>query len=94
MSDSIGRIIVPAPVASGQTFPLVSNFPFGFAQDRPIIVHRFGSLDAKCEQRFQVGQGQRKFQFRRANLNYAEWHALADFWESVKGLWSSFTDRG
>jgi hypothetical protein len=77
-------------VNSGQTFPLVSNFSFGYSQDRPIIVHRFGDLDAKCEQRFQVGMGPRKFQFRRANLNYADRHALADFWEEVKGLWSSF----
>jgi hypothetical protein len=90
MPDTIGRISVPAPVNSGQTFPLVSNFPFGFSQERPIIVHRFGSGDAKIEQRFQVGMGPRKFQFRRANLNYADRHSLADFWEPMQGIWSSF----
>jgi len=37
---------------SGQTFPLTTRYPFGFSVERPVIVHRFGSLEAKQEQRF------------------------------------------
>jgi len=68
MSDTIGRIAVPAVINSGQTFPLTTQYPFGFSVERPVIVHRFGSLDAKQEQRYYVGIGPRKFQFKRPNL--------------------------
>ena len=65
MSDTIGRITVPTVVNSGQTFPLTTQYPFGFSVERPVIVHRFGSLDAKQEQRYYAGIGPRKFQFKR-----------------------------
>ena len=68
MSDTIGRITVPTVINSGQTFPLTTQYPFGFSVERPVIVHRFGSLDAKQEQRYYVGIGPRKFQFKRPNL--------------------------
>ena len=71
MSDTIGRITVPTVINSGQTFPLTTQYPFGFSVERPVIVHRFGSLDAKQEQRYYVGIGPRKFQFKRPNLNWA-----------------------
>jgi hypothetical protein len=61
MSDFIGRITVPTVINSGQTFPLTTQYPFGFSVERPVIVHRFGSLDAKQEQRYYVGIGPRKF---------------------------------
>jgi hypothetical protein len=70
MSDTIGRITVPTVINSGQTFPLTTQYPFGFSVERPVIVHRFGSLDAKQEQRYYVGIGPRKFQFKRPNLNW------------------------
>ena len=69
MSDQIGRITVPTVINSGQTFPLTTQYPFGFSVERPVIVHRFGSLDAKQEQRYYVGIGPRKFQFKHQNLN-------------------------
>ena len=72
MSDHIGRITVPTVINSGQTFPLTTQYPFGFSVERPVIVHRFGSLDAKQEQRYYVGIGPRKFQFKRPNLNWTE----------------------
>jgi hypothetical protein len=49
-----------------QVFPLTTQFPFGFSVDQPVITHRFGTLDAKQEQRYFVGLGARKFQFKRA----------------------------
>jgi hypothetical protein len=37
MPDSIGRITVPTVINSGQTFPLTTQYPFGFAVERPEI---------------------------------------------------------
>jgi len=91
MSDTIGRITVPTVINSGQTFPLTTQYPFGFSVERPVIVHRFGSLDAKQEQRYYVGIGPRKFQFKRPNLNWAESRQLKAFWESMQGPWKAFT---
>src|ERR1700689_2895303 len=91
MPDSIGRITVPTVINSGQTFPLTTQYPFGFSVERPVIVHRFGSLDAKQEQRYYVGIGPRKFQFKHPNLNWAEVNQLRAFWESMRGPWQAFT---
>jgi hypothetical protein len=70
MSDAIGRIIVPTAINSGQTFPLTTQYRFGFSVERPVIVHRFGSLDAKPQ--YYAGIGPRKFRFKRPNLNWTE----------------------
>ena len=43
MSDTIGRITVPTVINSGQTFPLTTQYPFGFSVERPVIVYRFGN---------------------------------------------------
>ncbi len=97
--DQIGRITVPCAVLSTggsgisgtQTFPLTTQYPFGFSVNRPVIVHRFGSLDAKQEQRYFAGVGPRKFQFKRPNLNWTESNQLKAFWESMQGPWRAFT---
>src|SRR5271168_3125914 len=91
MSDTIGRITVPSVINSGQTFPLTTQYPFGFSVERPVIVHRFGSLDAKQEQRYYVGIGPRKFQFKRPNLGWSEANQLKAFWENMQGPWKAFT---
>ncbi|MGA9622822.1 MAG: hypothetical protein WBQ65_00010, partial [Bryobacteraceae bacterium] len=93
MSDTIGRITVPTVINSGQTFPLTTQYPFGFSVERPVIVHRFGSLDAKQEQRYYAGIGPRKFQFKRPNLDWSESRQLKAFWESMQGPWQAFTDN-
>jgi hypothetical protein len=91
MSDTIGRISVPALVDSGLTFPFTSDFGYGFTQERPVVVHQFGELDAKGEQRFAVGIGPRKFAFRRQHLSMRDRALLISFWESLQGAWRSFT---
>ena len=101
MSDTIGRIPVPDLVDSGLTFPLISDFGAGVSQDRPTVVHQFGSVDAKIEQRFAVGMGPRKFRFQRAGLNLRDRALLAAFWQQLptgavghkgtQGPWGSFT---
>ena len=71
MSDIIGRVTIPALVLSTggsglsgtQVFPLATQHPFGFSVERAVIVHRFGTLDTKQEQRYYAGIGPRKFQF-------------------------------
>ena len=77
MSDTIGNITVPTLVSSGLTFPLTSDQNYGFTQDRPVIVHRFGTLDAKQEQRYAAGIGPRKFAFRRQHLSKRDRNTLA-----------------
>jgi hypothetical protein len=79
MSDIIGRITVPAVINSAQTFRLTMQYPFGLSVERPVIVHRFGSLDAKQEQRYYAGIGPRKFQFKGPNLNWSESRQLKAF---------------
>ena len=91
MPDTIGRISVPSLVDSGLTFPLTGDMGYGFSVDRPVVVHRFGELDAKAEQRFAVGIGPRKHAFRRQHLSLRDRNALASFWEAVQGAWKSFT---
>src|ERR1017187_8836570 len=68
MPDTIGRISVPVLIDSGLTFPFTSDFGHGFSQERPVVAHQFGELDAKAEQRFAVGIGPRKFAFRWREL--------------------------
>jgi hypothetical protein len=91
MSDTIGRISVPALVDSGLTFPLTSDVGYGFSQDRPVVVHQFGELDAKAEQRYAVGLGPRRFAFRRRHLSTRDRATLVSFWEGLQGAWKSFT---
>jgi len=91
MSDTIGRIAVPTVINSGQTFPLTTQYPFSFSVERPVIVNRFGSLDARKEQRYYVGIGPRKFQFKHPNLIWAEANQLKAFWEAMQGPWKAFT---
>jgi len=99
MSDYIGRIPVPVLADSGLTFPFASDMGFGVSRARPIVTHAFGSGDTKIEQRFAVGVGPRKFQFRRALLNLRDRNTLKAFWEGLvaatvpgtEGPWASFT---
>lgn len=88
--DTIGRISVPDITSSGLTFPLVSDFGYGFTQQRPIITHEFGTLDAKVSQRFKVGMGPKKHAFRRQRLSFFDRDRLSQFWEGIQGAWASF----
>jgi hypothetical protein len=90
MSDTIGRITVPALVSSGLTFPFVTDQNYGFTQERPVVVHHFCGLDAKQEQRFVAGIGPRRFAFRRQHLSLRDRNSLVAFWEGLQGAWQSF----
>ncbi len=100
MSDTIGRVTVPAPPDSGAIFPLAPDFGYGMMRSWPVITHRFGDLATKATQRFQVGIGPRKFSFRKQSLSIRDRETLTDFFETVQGSYQSFTykapnlDRG
>jgi hypothetical protein len=89
MSDFIGRVPVPEIAVSG-VFPIVSDFPHGRAHAPEVVVHRFGSANAKIEQRFLLGSGAKRFIVRRSHLRELERKTLRDFWESQYGPFGAF----
>jgi hypothetical protein len=99
MSDFLGRIPVPTPVAStlpvssvtGAQFPLISDFNYGYVRPAPFVEHAFGTEGGLVTQRFFVGFGPRKFAFQRAAMNWQMRRQLTNFWESVQGSYQYFT---
>lgn len=85
MSDTLGRITVPSPTASGLVFPLTTDFPAGMSRPIPIIEHRFGSNQTMGVQRFMVGFGPRKFPFIRQALSQTDRKTLLSFYNSLQG---------
>lgn len=56
-----------------------------------VVVHQFGTLDAKVEQRFYEGPGVRRFQVQMARLTPARRSALVEFFEARRGSYQPFT---
>ncbi|MBI4889412.1 MAG: hypothetical protein HY821_02230, partial [Acidobacteria bacterium] len=90
MPDYIGNIVVPEIAPSG-VFPLVPDYPHGRAQAHEILVHQFGSGNAKIEQRFLLGTGAKRFSVRKAWLRDPDRIALRNFWETKYGPYGAFT---
>ncbi len=90
MTDYIGDIAVPEITASG-TFPIVSDYGHGLSSEPQVVVHQFGSGNAKIEQRFYLGTPGRRFTVRRAAMNDADRVALRNFWETNYGPYGAFT---
>ena len=90
MPDYIGNIAVPEVTPSG-TFPLVPDFGHGRTNHPDVVIHQFGSGNAKIEQRFLLGTGARRFTVRRAWLRDADRLALRNFWETKYGPYGAFT---
>jgi hypothetical protein len=90
MPDYIGNIAVPEITPSG-TFPIVPDYPHGRALRPEVVIHQFGSGNAKIEQRLLLGTGARRFTVRRAWLRDSERIALRNFWESKYGPYGAFT---
>ncbi len=89
MPDRLGNITVPEIAPSG-VFPIVPDFPHGRVHAPPVVVHRFGSGNAKIEQRFLLGNGAKRFTVRKAWLRESDRIALRDFWESKYGPYGAF----
>ena len=90
MPDFIGNIQLPEITPSG-VFPIVSDYPHGRAQRPEVVVHQFGSGNAKIEQRFLLGDGAKRFTLRRAWLRDSDRISLRNFWESKYGPYGAFT---
>jgi len=90
MPDFIGNIQVPEIAASG-TFPIKPDPGWGLAHAPEVATHPFGSGEAKIEQRFLLGNGVKRYLFRRAAMNDTDRVALRDFWETHKGAYQPFT---
>lgn len=90
MPDMIGNIAVPEIAASG-VFPLTPDYPIEVRRDHEVVIHQFGSGNAKIEQRFLLGTGTRRFSFRKQWLRDADRIALRNFWETKYGPYGAFT---
>ena len=90
MPDTIGNITVPEIVPSG-VFPITPDYGYGHTIHPDVVVHQFGSGNAKIEQRFLLGAGAKRFTVRRAFLRDADRRALRDFWELNYGPYGAFT---
>ncbi|HEY6272614.1 MAG TPA: hypothetical protein VIX19_11560 [Terriglobales bacterium] len=90
MADMVGRIQVPLPVATGATFPLVSEYGYGMTQDWKVVEHRFNELATMGIQRYAVGSGARRFQFVKTILTYADRQNLLTFYDLTQGAFASF----
>ena len=90
MPDYIGNIAVPEIVPSG-VFPLTPDYPLEVRRDHEVVVHQFGSGNAKVEQRILLGTGARRFTIRKQWMRDAERIALRNFWETKYGPYGAFT---
>jgi hypothetical protein len=90
LPDYIGNIAVPEIVPSGM-FPLTPDYPLEVRRDHEVVVHQFGSGNAKVEQRFLLGTGGRRFTIRKQWLRDADRIALRNFWETKYGPYGAFT---
>jgi hypothetical protein len=86
----IGNIAVPEIAASG-VFPLTPDYPVEVRRDHEVVVHQFGSGNAKIEQRFLLGSGARRFTIRKQWMRDTDRIALRNFWESKYGPYGAFT---
>lgn len=90
MSELLGNVQIPSITPSG-SFPLKTSYPYSHEIEPPVVVHRFGALDGKLEQRFYLGSGARRFTVRRESLSIASRNQLRNFWETNFGTEGSFT---
>jgi hypothetical protein len=86
----IGNIAVPEIAASG-VFPLTPDYPVEVRRDHEVVVHQFGSGNAKIEQRILLGTGTRRFSIRKQWVRDADRIALRNFWETKYGPYGAFT---
>jgi len=96
MSDTIGRIVVPAIPSSGQsigtltsTCPITPDYPFGFSKDWDLIEHRFQTGATLAVQRFTTGFGARRFTFRKEVLSITDRAHLLTLFNAVQGSYQT-----
>src|ERR1051326_7462215 len=90
MPDSIGNVPVPAIAAAG-VFPFTPDYPFVTVLEPEVYIHRFGSRNAKTEQRFYAGPRAKTFVIRLRSLTQSRRKSLEDFWLANQGAYGAFT---
>ncbi len=90
MPEYIGPVAIPEPGVGG-VFPVALDYSSVHGREPRVIVHRFGTLDAKVEQRFYDGPGARRFQVQLARLTPARRVLLVEFFEARRGSYQPFT---
>ena len=98
MPDTIGRVNVPVPSASGASFPFQpiagpakADYPFGMTREWQLIEHRFQAETTLAVQRFLIGPGARRFHFRKSALSFTERASLIAFYNATQGGYKTFT---
>jgi hypothetical protein len=90
LPDFLGNVPVPEITPSG-VVPLTPDYPLEVRRDHEVVVHQFGSGNAKIEQRLLLGTGARRFTIRKQWPRDAERIALRNFWETKYGPYGAFT---
>ena len=90
MPEYLGNVPIPEITPSG-VFPITPDYPLEVRRDHQVVVHQFGSGNAKIEQRFLLGTGARRFTIRKQRLRDADRIALRNFWEQKYGAFGAFT---
>lgn len=89
MPDYLGPIPIPDPPVI-LPFPLRSDYGGGMEWEPPIATHSFDQPGLKTEQRFILGDGARRFQFRRNRLSCDEYDQLKTHWKQAQGTYAEF----
>jgi hypothetical protein len=87
--EYLGPIPIPEPTPSG-VWPLPVDYGLVRLIEPRVVVHQFGTADAKREQRFYLGDGQRRIRLELAALGTARKQAIGDFWEARRGPYEPF----
>jgi hypothetical protein len=90
MPEYLGPVLIPEIAPSG-TWPLPVDYGMVYLLEPPVVVHRFPTGDAQREQRFYLGDGQRRIRLTLPNLNTARKDLVTDFWEARRGPYEPFT---
>jgi len=89
MSDFLGPVPIPEPPLIGK-FPLKVDYGTGMDVQPSIAVHLFDQPGLKTEQRFLLGDGQRRFRVRKAKLSCSEYDNLLAHWKAAQGCYAEF----
>ncbi|MCW5983515.1 MAG: hypothetical protein KIT09_35820 [Bryobacteraceae bacterium] len=88
--EYLGPIPIPDVAPSG-LWPVPVNYGLVRVLEPQVVAHQFGTGDAKREQRFYLGDGQRRIQLALPDLNTARKKLVTDFWEARRGPYEPFT---
>lgn len=89
-TEYIGPVAIPDLVITG-TFPITVQFGSVDETTTQVAVHRFGAGEAQREQRFYLGNGERRFRVQLGRMSNAKYLNLVSFWTLHRGPTDAFT---